>query len=318
MKQKGLAIPAMAFFVMACGTIAGAQVVNSCDQWANYCSGSYCVYNNIWGQVSGSSQCMVAQSTTQWYVDANHPATSGVKSYPNSSYENVGQPISSLSSLTSSMNTSGPGTGDYCAAWDIWAPTEIMIWINKYGNVAPWGSFVETATIGGVTWDVYKNGYPGFLTRSNSNSMTCDIKSILDYCVSKGWLSAGNTVGKVQGGFEISGTGGVSRRFTMNSYSVSFSTGGTNTTAPTTAPTNPPTSAPTVPPTAPPGNKGDVNNSGSIDIVDALLIAQYYVGLNPSNFNSGLADVNCSGGIDIVDALLIAQLYVGLINSFPC
>jgi endo-1,4-beta-D-glucanase Y len=62
---------------------------------------------------------------------------------------------------------------------------------------------------------------------------------------------------------------------------------------------------------------GDVNNSGSIDIVDALLVAQYFVGLNPSNFNTGVADVNASGAIDIVDGLLIAQFYVGLISEFP-
>jgi alpha-galactosidase len=64
--------------------------------------------------------------------------------------------------------------------------------------------------------------------------------------------------------------------------------------------------------------KGDVNSNGAIDIVDALLVAQYYVGLNPANFNSAAADVNCSGAIDIVDALLVAQRYVGLITSFPC
>jgi len=65
-------------------------------------------------------------------------------------------------------------------------------------------------------------------------------------------------------------------------------------------------------------SNGDVNENGTIDIVDALLIAQYYVGLDPANFNPGLADVNCSGIRDIIDALLIARYYVGLISSFPC
>ncbi|MBN2532816.1 MAG: hypothetical protein JXB88_07995 [Spirochaetales bacterium] len=60
---------------------------------------------------------------------------------------------------------------------------------------------------------------------------------------------------------------------------------------------------------------GDVNSDGSIDIVDALLIAQYYVGLNP-DLNIGAADTNCDGSVDIVDALLIAQYYVGLITQF--
>jgi hypothetical protein len=63
---------------------------------------------------------------------------------------------------------------------------------------------------------------------------------------------------------------------------------------------------------------GDTNSSGGPDVVDALLIAQYYVGLNPSNFDPSVADVNASGSIDIVDALLISQFYVGLISQLSC
>jgi hypothetical protein len=62
---------------------------------------------------------------------------------------------------------------------------------------------------------------------------------------------------------------------------------------------------------------GDVDNSGSVDIVDVLLIAQYYVGLNPSDFDSTVADANGDGEINIVDALLIARYAVGLITSLP-
>ena len=71
-------------------------------------------------------------------------------------------------------------------------------------------------------------------------------------------------------------------------------------------------------PTATPatGTPGDVNGDGTVDIVDALLTAQFYVGLDPANFIPGNADTNCDGNIDIVDALLIAQYYVGLIQQF--
>ena len=62
---------------------------------------------------------------------------------------------------------------------------------------------------------------------------------------------------------------------------------------------------------------GDVNENSTIDIIDALLVAQYYVGLNPAGFNLQAADVNASGTVDIVDALLIAEYYVGLITEFP-
>jgi hypothetical protein len=80
----------------------------------------------------------------------------------------------------------------------------------------------------------------------------------------------------------------------------------------TIVPVGTPTTAPTAVVTTAPGNLGDCNNDGSINIVDALLIAQFYVGLNPANFIQGNADANRDGSANIVDALLIAQCYVGL------
>ena len=62
---------------------------------------------------------------------------------------------------------------------------------------------------------------------------------------------------------------------------------------------------------------GDVNHSGRVDIVDALLIAQHYVHLNPADVDLSVADVNLDGAINIVDALLIAQYYVGIITALP-
>lgn len=76
------------------------------------------------------------------------------------------------------------------------------------------------------------------------------------------------------------------------------------------------TPTPTPDPTPVTGDPGDVNGDGSIDIVDALLIAQYYVGLDPAGFILENADTNCDGSVDIVDALLVAQFYVGLISEF--
>ena len=62
---------------------------------------------------------------------------------------------------------------------------------------------------------------------------------------------------------------------------------------------------------------GDVDSSGTVDIIDALLTAQYYVDMNPENFQTAYADVDGNSDIDIVDALLMAQFYVGLIKVFP-
>jgi alpha-L-fucosidase 2 len=66
----------------------------------------------------------------------------------------------------------------------------------------------------------------------------------------------------------------------------------------------------------PAGTLGDVDSDDDIDIVDALLIAQYYVELDPDGFIPENADTNCDGSINIVDALLVAQYYVELIQGF--
>ncbi|MBN2440480.1 MAG: leucine-rich repeat domain-containing protein [Spirochaetales bacterium] len=64
---------------------------------------------------------------------------------------------------------------------------------------------------------------------------------------------------------------------------------------------------------------GDVNQDGSIDITDALIVAQYSVGLDPLEFTAPLnaGDANMNGSVDIVDAMLIAQYYVGLLTELP-
>ncbi|MBN2737838.1 MAG: glycoside hydrolase family 9 protein [Spirochaetales bacterium] len=63
---------------------------------------------------------------------------------------------------------------------------------------------------------------------------------------------------------------------------------------------------------------GDVNNDGNRNIVDALLIAQLYVGLPVPTYvvPEEYGDLNMDGVVNIVDALLIAQCYVGLPTAY--
>jgi hypothetical protein len=66
----------------------------------------------------------------------------------------------------------------------------------------------------------------------------------------------------------------------------------------------------------PSGNPGDANTDGAVNIVDALFIAHYYVGLNPSGFSTSNADVTGDGAMDIFDALRVARYYGGLRSGF--
>ena len=62
---------------------------------------------------------------------------------------------------------------------------------------------------------------------------------------------------------------------------------------------------------------GDVDLTNDVTIIDALLVAQVYVGIQPDIFIFEAANVNSDEQINILDALLIAQFYVGIISEFP-
>ncbi|MFJ2163332.1 hypothetical protein [Streptomyces sp. NPDC087856] len=207
---------------------ASAAVWSSCDQWGSTTLNGYTLYNDIWGSGAGS-QCIWANSGTNWGVNANHPNTGGIKAYPNAK-KVIGKSITSLGSLKSSYNVTVPSSGAYNTSYDIWDTNyayEIMLWVNKTGAVGPLGTSQGSLTLGGSTWTVYKgnngaNDVFSFVRSSNSSSGTIDILPILKWIKdTKGWF--GNvTIGDLQFGFEItSSSGGLA--FTTNSESVTSS-----------------------------------------------------------------------------------------------
>ena len=63
---------------------------------------------------------------------------------------------------------------------------------------------------------------------------------------------------------------------------------------------------------------GDVNGDGTINYLDAMMIAQYYVGdIGADDLALSAADVNRDGIVNYLDAMMIAQYYVGDITEFP-
>ncbi|MEN8651932.1 hypothetical protein ABCR94_15265 [Streptomyces sp. 21So2-11] len=225
---RTLATPALALagLIGLASAPAQAAVWNTCDQWGNTSLNGYTLYNNIWGSGAGR-QCVWANSGTNWGVNANHPATSGIKSYPNSK-KVIGKSITSLSSLTSNYNVAVPSSGDYNTSYDIWDTDydyEIMLWVNRNGNVGALGTPQGNATLGGHTWAVYKgnngaNEVFSFLRTSDSNAGSVNILPILKWIKdTKGWMG-NETIGDVQFGFEISGSpGGLD--FRTNNLTVS-------------------------------------------------------------------------------------------------
>ncbi|GAA0461833.1 hypothetical protein Ade02nite_16450 [Paractinoplanes deccanensis] len=216
------------------GVPSDAAWVDS-GQWASWTNNGYTLYNNIWGSGAGT-QTIWARTGTNWGVVANHPRTSGVKSYPNTG-KTLNRTLSSLSSVTSSFNVTVPADGDYATAYDIWADNhayEVMIWANQHGAVGPIAEAydangavptVRNLTVGGHTWNVYRgsngaNAVYSFV-RANTNAGTIELLAIMNWLRTNNWWGD-VTIGELQFGFELTGTAGQSA-FTTNSFSLAFS-----------------------------------------------------------------------------------------------
>ncbi|MFG3164718.1 hypothetical protein ACGFY8_33115 [Streptomyces sp. NPDC048232] len=225
---KALLAPALALGATLGLATAPAQaaVWNSCDQWGNTTLDGYILYNNIWGSGAGT-QCVWANSGTNWGTWADHPNTGGIKSYPNAK-KVINKPITSLGSLRSSYDVTVPSSGAYNTSYDIWDTDydyEIMLWVNYNGAVGPLGSPQGSVSLGGHSWNVYKgsngaNEVFSFLRTSDSSAGTVDILPILKWIKdTKGWMGD-ETIGDVQFGYEItSSAGGLD--FTTNRLTVS-------------------------------------------------------------------------------------------------
>lgn len=233
-------------FALTCSTATWC----SSDQWGQTSQFTpFMMYNDVWGATSG--QTIYANSASVWGVSANFPETSGVKSYPNASLDMSGKTLDTLGSCTSSFNVSTPGSGSWETAYDIWVPSEVMIWMNKNGAVGPiasaWnsdGTPVAEATnvsVGGHTWNVYRGGsnVVSFVRTSNTSSATVDILAVLNWIKAKGWITGNSNLASFQFGFEItSAPGGLT--FSTNSYSINCGGRGGGTPAPTATRTSTP------------------------------------------------------------------------------
>ena len=63
---------------------------------------------------------------------------------------------------------------------------------------------------------------------------------------------------------------------------------------------------------------GNVNGDNTIDVSDALLVCQFYLGnVAPTDAQNAAADVSGDGAVDVSDAVMICQFYLGKITECP-
>lgn len=209
------------------GNAANAAVWSSSAQYASWSSNGYTLGNDVWGSGAGP-QTIWANSSSNWGVWSQQPATNGVKSYPHAEYD-FNRSLSAIGRISSSFNVSVPGSGVYNTAYDIWLNNyayEVMLWMNEK-SAGPLGSYSQTVSVGGYTWRLYSgsngsNTVYSFVNTGQSSSGTVDVLAALNWLQHNGWFGGSTaTLGNVQFGWEISSTGNTGTNFTTNSYSVS-------------------------------------------------------------------------------------------------
>jgi cellulose 1,4-beta-cellobiosidase len=213
------------------GPAAPAAVTNCQPQGSlSLAGGEYTLQNNEWN--SNAPQCVTATTGTAWSMTtANFNLTGGAPATYPSIYKgchwgacttgsNLPIQVSKLASATSSWSTVQPATGAYDVAYDLWtnsAPTtggqpndsEIMIWLNSRGGVAPFGSKTATATIAGLSWDVYTGrqaawNIVSYVLRGGGTAFNnLDVKSLINDSVSRGTTGANAYLIDAEAGFEI-------------------------------------------------------------------------------------------------------------------
>jgi hypothetical protein len=232
----------MALGLAALPLTGWAYAFESSALFATWADGSYTVANDVWGSNPGP-ETIWANSGSNWGIFSTQSGN-GIKSYPHVEFDNINTAVASLGTITSSFNTTTPSGSNYDQSYDIWLNGngyEVMIW-NSWNNNNPIAksynangtpnATYSNVSIDGITYNVYTGtGGSGpcmsLLRTGQVSSGTVVISDVLKWINTTGWYN-NPTLSGIQCGWEILDTSG-QQDFTMNSYSVTISSGGSGT-----------------------------------------------------------------------------------------
>ena len=228
-----------------------------CADQALINSGGYRAENNTWGKgnLSGWSQCIglgtAADGTLagRWRWDWLNAGTT-VKAYPEIVFgqkpgsvrtsEVLPIKISDIRAATISYDVASTHTGSGDVAFDLWLtdtpnPTkwgvppiihEIMIWLDRYGGMAPGGAFRERVSLDGSTYAVFAADHWGqgwkYLAFASAEprlgARTLDLGSFLSYLQEKKLINADEYLASIEFGNEVATGSGetVVKRYTIS------------------------------------------------------------------------------------------------------
>ena len=259
--------------VLAAGSAHAATTPLSGMQSRPVAGGAYTLQNNEWG--SGAPEIVATNGNVGFTVtnsSINNATNAAPGGYPsiyagchwgNCTSGGLGThpvqitTLTSPGTVTTSWKTTQPGgSAAYDVAYDLWfnrmpAATgqpdgaELMVWLNHHGPIQPFGSQVGTATIGGVSYQVWEGGQPWgdtitYVMASPATSVRdLDVGALASDAVRRGYIRMSWYLIDVEAGFELwRGGAGLA----TDSFSVNLS-GGRGNPAPASTPGPAPTPA---------------------------------------------------------------------------
>ncbi|KAJ4373277.1 hypothetical protein N0V83_003571 [Neocucurbitaria cava] len=245
MKLSTLLFASTASLALAAPTATIQKRADYCGQWDSTVTGTYTVYNNLWGQADATSgsQCTgvdgLSGTTLKWHTSWTWAGGAGhVKSYANVVTKITQKALSSIKSLPSTWTWSYSGSSIVAnVAYDLFtsssatgsAEYEVMIWLAALGGAGPissTGSPIATVTLAGTSWKLYngKNGNMNvfsFVAASEVKSFKGDLVEFLSYLTSKQGVPTSQILQSAGAGTEpFSGT---NAKLTTSAYSLTQS-----------------------------------------------------------------------------------------------
>ena len=238
--------------------VSSSDITMNCDDQARIDNGVYRAENNTWGKgtLSGWSQCiglgnnpdgtLVGRWTWDWLNSGNN-----VKAYPEvifgqkpgstTTSPDLPTKISSVDELTITYDVTSTYTGSGNIAFDIWLTNtqnpfewgvppithEIMIWLDRYGSMAPGGNWIERVEMDGTLYSVYTaenwgDGwrYIAFVqVESKLGAGMLRVGSFMSYLQTKSLVTGEEYMASIEFGNEVATGAGET---ILNNYAISF------------------------------------------------------------------------------------------------
>lgn len=234
-------------------SLPGGEIAGLCGDWQYQSIDTYVVENNVWNAkgINGYKQCvgMRRSATTgmDFAWDWSWPASNEVRAYPEIVYglkpwapksttPDLPRQVEVLKSLQTHFNYDMVRNGSGNLAFDLWLTStatrpegaantplrhELMIWLDNWGSLRPFGQYRETIRINNIDWELYTGTatwgpkpwqYIAYRATSPvAHHVSLDIKLFLDHLQARKIIDGQDWVASVELGNEIASGQGSTR-----------------------------------------------------------------------------------------------------------